>query len=277
MSAFRVLLTDLPWGNYDIERAGLAAAGAEIVIAPDGSEATLIRLAAGVDAIATCWARVTATVLDAAPTCRIVARLGIGLDNIDVRAATEKRIVVTNVPDYCVSEVADHTLALLLAMARNVGFFHLADEARASTICRPVRRCIACRRRRWASWGWAGSAAPWPCVPVRFGMNVLAHTRSGDDHGVGCPMVDLPTLLAASDYVSLHVPATAETRHLINAETLRHMRPGGATDQHQPRRADRSGRTVGRPAAGAGLRAARSMCSSRNRPTFRIRCTGTSG
>jgi D-3-phosphoglycerate dehydrogenase len=59
-----------------------------------------------------------------------------------------------------------------------------------------------------------------------LGMNVIAHTRSGDDHGVGCPMVDLPTLLARSDYVSLHLPATAATRHLINAETLRHVRPG---------------------------------------------------
>ena len=59
-----------------------------------------------------------------------------------------------------------------------------------------------------------------------LGMSVLAHTRSGDDHGVGCTMLDLPTLLSQSDYVSLHLPATAATRHLINAETLRRLRPG---------------------------------------------------
>ncbi|MEX0585503.1 MAG: C-terminal binding protein, partial [Pirellulales bacterium] len=225
MRDFRVLLTDLPWGHSDIERAGLAEIGAEAVIAPDGEEPTLIEHAAGVDAIATCWAKVTARVLDSAPDCRIVARLGIGLDNIDVAGATERGIVVTNVPDYCVSEVADHTLALLLAMARNVGFFHLRTKQGEYDLQsgRPVHRLSE------QTLGLVGLGRIGRAVATRaraLGMTVLAHNRSGDDHGIGCEMLDLPTLLARSDYVSLHLPATGETEHLLNAGMLRHMRRG---------------------------------------------------
>src|SRR5204862_7843571 len=91
---------------------------------PAADEETLLSLAADVDAIATCWAQVTANIVRAVPHCRIISRMGIGLDNIAVETATELTIPVTNVPDYCVGEVADHALALLLACARNIGFFH---------------------------------------------------------------------------------------------------------------------------------------------------------
>lgn len=221
----RVLLTDLPWGDSNIERDGLAAVGAEAVIAPDGDEATLIRLASGVDAIATCWARVTRQVLEATPNCRIVARMGIGLDNIDVAAATERRIIVTNVPDYCVTEVADHTIALLLAMARNVGFYHLRTKRREYDLKAgpPIHRLAE------QTLGLIGLGRIGRAVAERarvLGMKVIAHTRSGDDHGTGCTMVNLPDLLAKSDYVSLHVPATPDSQHLLNADSLRQLKAG---------------------------------------------------
>ncbi|MBL8849497.1 MAG: C-terminal binding protein [Planctomycetaceae bacterium] len=225
MSVVRVLLTDLPWGNSDIEREGLSAVGAEAIIAPDKSEETLVNLAAGVDAIVTCWARVSRKVLDAAPNCRIVARLGIGLDNIDVSAATGKGMLVTNVPDYCVSEVADHTVALLLALSRNVGFYHLRTKRGEYDLQAgpPIRR-LSSQTLGLIGLGRIGSAVAERARALQ--MTLLAHTRSGDSHGTGCRMVDLPTLLDESDYISLHVPATTETRRLINSETLQQVRPG---------------------------------------------------
>src|SRR5262245_6999809 len=225
MNTFRVLLTDLPWGNTDIERSGLAAANAEIVLAPDGEEPTLVELAKGVDAVATCWAHVTSRVFDAAPNCRIVARLGIGLDNIDVAAATERGILVTNVPDYCVQEVADHTLALLLALARNVAFFHLRTKRGEYNL--PAGPTI--HRFSTQTLGLVGLGRIGRTVAQRaraLGMTVIAHTLSGRDHGTGCEMLDLATLLARSDYVSLHLPATPETHHLLNAATLGKLRCG---------------------------------------------------
>src|SRR4051812_20528717 len=110
---FRVLLTDRPWPDSDVERQILREIGAEVVEPPATDETTLSRWAQDVDAIATCWAHVTPGVIRSATRCRVISRMGIGLDNISVETATELRIPVTNVPDYCVDDVAEHTLAVL--------------------------------------------------------------------------------------------------------------------------------------------------------------------
>src|SRR5262245_25710314 len=117
MSRFRVLLTDYAWPDVEVERELLRGVDAELIVACDTDATALAGLASDADAIMTCWAQVPAAVIEAAPYCRIVARLGVGLDNIDVAAATRRGMPVTNVPDYCVHEVAEHTLALLLALA----------------------------------------------------------------------------------------------------------------------------------------------------------------
>src|SRR5262245_48535149 len=120
----RVLLTDYAWPDVEIERAILGEAGAELVVAEQKDPDSLARRAADCQAIMTNWANVPESVIAAAPRCRIIARLGIGLDNIDVAAATRRGIIVTNVPDYCIIEVAEHALALMLALARKVAFYH---------------------------------------------------------------------------------------------------------------------------------------------------------
>jgi D-3-phosphoglycerate dehydrogenase len=125
----RILYTDFPWADVEIERKILASVDAEIVASSDNREETLIEQARSVDGIMTCWAPVTARVIDAVPHCRIIARTGIGLDNIDVAHATQRGIVVTNVPDYCYIEVAEHTLALIVALARKL--HHYRDATRA--------------------------------------------------------------------------------------------------------------------------------------------------
>ena len=117
-----VLVTDYAWADLEEERAILKAAGASLVVAETGEEPELIRLAGAVEGILTCWKRVTAPVLTAAVRCRSVGRYGIGLDNIDVACATELGMVVTNVPAYCLDEVSDHAMALILACSRKVAF-----------------------------------------------------------------------------------------------------------------------------------------------------------
>src|SRR5919199_2308956 len=119
-NSYIVLITDYAWPSLDIEREVLGAVGAALLVAERGDEAELVRLAPEADAILTCWQKVTAKVLEAAPRCRIVSRYGIGLDNIAVERATELGIPVTNVPDFCLDEVSDHALALLLACARRI-------------------------------------------------------------------------------------------------------------------------------------------------------------
>jgi D-3-phosphoglycerate dehydrogenase len=225
----RVLVTDHAWPHLDVETAVLAAAGAELVVARHGDADELAELARDVDAILTCFARVPATVLDAAPRCRTVARYGVGLDNIDVARATELGMVVSNVVGYCTDEVADHTLLLILALARRL---------------LPLSRDVAdggwgaevpgtSRRLRGRTLGLVGLGAIGRAVAVRaaaVGLRVVALRRSGADttgtETSGIETVDrLEDLLGLADVVSLHVPLTAGTAGLIDAAALRAMRP----------------------------------------------------
>ncbi len=220
----RVLMTDRPWSDADIERAILEPAGCELIEAPAGDEQTLSELATDVDAIATCWADVTASVIGAATKCRHIARMGIGLDNIDISAATARRIVVTNVPDYCVSEVADHAFGLLLACARNIAFFHLRSKGGEYDLK------VAPSMKRLSSQtlglvGFGRIAQDLRTKAVALGLTVIAHSKSGNDNGTGCEMVSFDELLERSDFVSLHVPLTAETVQLMDVMALSRMKP----------------------------------------------------
>lgn len=221
----RVLITDHPWGNADIERRLLSPQDIEVVEATDQSESSLRSLAADVDAIATCWAKVTESVIAASPRLRHVARMGIGLDNIDVAFATKRKIVVTNVPDYCVTEVADHAVALLLSCVRNVAFFSRRIKAGEYQLTAgpPMHRL---QGRTLGLVGFGRIARDVYTRAKSFGLNVLATSSSGNDYGTGCRMVVLDELLSSSDYVSLHAPLTPETKHLLNRATLQKLKPG---------------------------------------------------
>ncbi len=174
MSKYKVLLTDYAWPDLEIEHRALAEIDAELIVVPEAEQdpASLARLARGADAIMTNWAKVPAEVLDSAPECRIVSRLGIGLDNIDIKHATSRGMLVTNIPDYCLVEVAEHALALLLALGRKVAFYHYqTKQGRYDLKAGPVLRriagqtlgivglgnigtALATRARRWDSACW---------------------------------------------------------------------------------------------------------------------------
>ena len=109
----KVLVTDYAWPDLEIEKTILTAAGIELVDATTQDTSSLVPLVADVDGILTCWASVPKSVIEATRQCQIIARMGIGLDNIDIQSCTDHKIIVTNVPDYCSHEVAEHTLAPL--------------------------------------------------------------------------------------------------------------------------------------------------------------------
>ncbi len=121
---FRVLVTDRAWPDTSIEQQVLSQVDGIVIEPANSCEASLIAAAESVDAIATNWARVSDAVIRSSTRCRVIARFGIGIDNISVATATELRIPVTNCPDYCVHEVSDHALGLLLACGRRIGLYH---------------------------------------------------------------------------------------------------------------------------------------------------------
>src|SRR5512137_903676 len=115
-----VLVTDYAWPTLDIERAILARADAEALVAQTGQEDELVALVPQADAILTNWRGVRRRTIEAASQCQIIVRYGVGLDNIDLEAATECGIAVAHVPDYCMDEVSNEAMALLLCGARGI-------------------------------------------------------------------------------------------------------------------------------------------------------------
>ncbi|HWA97856.1 MAG TPA: C-terminal binding protein, partial [Pirellulales bacterium] len=144
-------------------------------------------------------------------------------DNIDVAWCTEHKIPVTNVPDYCLAEVAEHALALMLSLARKVAFYHAATKAgRYELQAGPKLRRIEGQTLGIVGFGNIGKllAHKAKCL----GLNVLATSRKPKS-APGVQFCDLDTLLAKSDYISLHIPATAETKHLIGRDQFARMKP----------------------------------------------------
>src|SRR6266702_4814265 len=118
--SFIVAITDYVFASLEPERRVLAPLGVELRPAQCKSEEEIIALTQEADAVLNCYAKMTARVIENLNCCKIIARYGIGVDNVDLAAASKARILVTNVSDYCIDEVSDHALALLLALARHV-------------------------------------------------------------------------------------------------------------------------------------------------------------
>lgn len=221
----RVLLTDYAWPDVELERRILGQVDAELVVASDTSAGTLCAAARDADAIMTTWAQVTAQVIAAAPRCQIVSRLGIGLDNIDVAYCTARQIPVTNVPGYCTVEVAEHTIALLLALARNIAHFAVARAAgRYSLNDAPPMHRLAGQTLGIIGCGQIGKAVATRALALGLQVVTTRHRQPCDV--VGVTELPLEELLATSDFVSLHLPLNAATRGLMNAERLGQMKRG---------------------------------------------------
>jgi D-3-phosphoglycerate dehydrogenase len=161
--------------------------------------------------------------------CRVISRYGVGVDTIDVAAATEAGIWVGNVPNFCTVEVAEHTLAMVLALNRRLFVLdQLVHDGGWQTIeVMGQAQPLAAQTLGLVGFGHISRAVAKRASAL--GMRVLAYSpRTTTDLAAeyGAERVDLRVLLSESDYVSLHCPLTPETRHLVCAETLRWMKPG---------------------------------------------------
>ncbi len=226
MPRFKVLLTDYAWPDLDIERRILREAEAELIVAEKTDAAALAALARDADAIMTNWAKVPESVIAAGPKLRIVARLGIGLDNIDIEAATRRGIIVTNVPDYCVIEVAEHSLALLLALARKVAFYHQQTKSGEYRLqSGPTLRRIEGQTLGIIGFGRIGRKLAEGNASGLGALRLLAAGRGQKEPPPGVSWCAIGELLERSDYVSLHIPLVPQTRHLIGTAELARMKP----------------------------------------------------
>ena len=226
MSALlKVVVTDYVWESLEVEREILAGV-ADIVALQTKDPERFLAEAADCDALLTTYAGpIDAAVMGRMPRCRIVARYGIGVDTIDLEAATRLGIIVTNNPSYCVEDVAEHTLALVLACARKVVHYDrsVREGAWAVTVGKPIFRVGG------STLGLIGFGAIAREVARRaaaLGMRVLFSDPGvgSAPHDIAAKKVKLETVLGESDFVSIHAPLTPETRGLISFGALARMK-----------------------------------------------------
>ena len=251
-----VAVTDYVFSSLEPEQRVLAPLDVELRPAQCKSEEEIIALTQGADAVLNCYAKMTARVIESLDRCKIIARYGIGVDNVDLAAATRAKIVVTNVPDYCIDEVSDHALALLLALERQIAS---ADHAVKGGAWDVVAHG-AIRRLRGQTLGLVGFGKIAMAVAAKaraFGLRIIAHDPYLDAKAIavrGAEPVDFDRLLAESDAISIHVPLSPETRNLIGARELARMKPsaflintsrGGIVDEQALAEALKAGRLAG--------------------------------
>ncbi len=221
MSKQRVLVTDHIFADLSIEKSILEPLGYEVVLAEDTSQEALIEAVAGARGLLVCFASVGPEVVQAAAEqgCKVISRYGIGYDNVAVSTATENGIAVTNVPDYCIEEVADHAIAMLLGLARNV--FYADRQVRAGEWVVPHGTVNRLRGRRLAV---LGTGHIGRCVidrAIAFGLDVVAFDPYLKEWDIPAERAEsFEEAISSADMISLHVPLTEQTHHLLDAEAF---------------------------------------------------------
>jgi D-3-phosphoglycerate dehydrogenase len=225
----KVLVTDNRFDSLDVEKAVLQPLGCAVVEAQCTTPEQVIAAARGFEYLITQFAPLTAAVLETLTECRVIARYGVGVDNIDLDAARANGIPVCNVPDYCMDEVADHALGLILALTRNVvaisnhvrqGFWKLPVALDQMHVLREMTVGVVGFGRIGREV--VGRLKSFKCRLLVFDPVVSA----ADIERAGGVATSFDELLQASDLVTLHCPSTAQTRRLINHESLARMKRG---------------------------------------------------
>ncbi len=221
-----VVVTDFNYPDLAIEERELARWNARVVPAQCSTPDEVLAVAKDADAVVSQYAPITRQVIEGLTQCRALGRYGIGVDNIDVQAATEAGIAVINVPSYCEDEVADHTMAMLLAWVRKIP--HYAVQVRQGVWDWKTGRPIY--RLRGQVLGLLGFGKIARQVAVRakgFGLHVIAHDPylpSEVFKEAGVENVTFEHLLSRSDFLSIHVPLNETTYHMMDAKALSRMK-----------------------------------------------------
>ncbi len=226
----KIVITDYSFPNLDVEEGILKPLGYDLVAWKEKRSATeLTQLVADADAVITQFTPVNAEVIASMQHAKVIVRYGIGVDNVDLEAAKTRGIPVCNVPDYCVDEVADHTLAFILATTRQV-----------------VSNCVLLREGKWGlatsldqmkamrdlTVGVVGFGRIGREVAARlraFKCKVLVHdpvVAAAEIEQSGSVPVTLMELLSTSDVITLHCPSMPQTRGMINRESLASTKKG---------------------------------------------------
>lgn len=222
MPKFEVVVTDQVFPSVDVERELLAGIDAELTVL-SGDIGAVLESAADADALLNTYLPFDEAAIGQLASAKIIARYGIGVDNIDLAAAKARDIVVTNVPDYCVEEVATHALAMILSLQRKLP----EADRRTRQGQWGVRELGPMQRLSEQTVGLIGYGRigrRLSAVLGQFGASMVVYDPYLPEDPPGVRRVPLDELLATADIVSLHAPLTEETRGIIDAAALAAMK-----------------------------------------------------
>ena len=225
----KVVITDYWYETLDMEKAELAKLeGVELSANQCKDEDALVELVQDADAVIVQFAPITKKVIDAMKKCKLIVRYAIGVDNIDLAAATSKGIYVANVPDYGIDEVSNHAITLLLALSKKI--IPLAASVKEGkwdyTVSKPLYRVSG------KTLGLVGFGR----IPIMvakkmsgFGVKILCYDPYVNENvpkEYGVTPVELDILLQNSDYISVHCPLNDQTRHMLSRKQFDKMKSG---------------------------------------------------
>ena len=225
----KVVITDWTFPDLNVEESILKMRGVEVVARQCKSEADLIALCSDADAVITQFARVNANVVTAMQKARAIVRYGIGVDNVDLDKAREKNIPVCNVPDYCINEVADQTLAFILATTRQVVTHAVHLRAGKWGLATPLASMKTLRDLTVSvvGFGRIGREVVKRLIPFKCAVQVFDPVVPAPEiEKLGARAVSFDDLLKNADVLTLHCPSTPQTRRLMNRDTFAKLKPG---------------------------------------------------
>lgn len=219
---YRVVITDCDHGSIEEEKEEFRQLGAELILAQVQGEKDLIRVCKDADGLINQYALLTRRVFENLPKCKVVARYGVGVDSIDLRAATDLGIIIANVPDYCIDEVASHAVAMMLTLTRKTAFF----DRKVKSSQWDFRQGTPIHRIQGKTLGLIGCGKIGFEVAKRistFGVKVMAFDPYIQRTGEKIELTDLETVLRKSDFISIHCPLNDSTQHLIGEQEFKKM------------------------------------------------------
>jgi len=223
---FKVAVTDYVFPDLETERKELKKINAELIESKGSDEESIIEAAKDADAILNCYAELTPKVIESLEKCQIIARYGIGVNNVNMSTATKKGIIVTNVPDYCIEEVSDHALTLILASCRKL--------CQLNKTVKSGKWDFKDYRLIYRLQGQTLGIVSFGRIPRRlvekvkaYNFNLLAYDPYIDKNiaeKYNVKLVTFDELLKESDIISIHAPLTKETKGMFGSEQFKMMK-----------------------------------------------------
>jgi D-3-phosphoglycerate dehydrogenase len=228
MAKFKVYISDFDYPDNEIEKKILEPVGAEVIGLQCKTGENLAELAYDADVILQQYAKIPRSTIEKLKKCKAICRYGIGVDIVDVEAAYEHGMVVTNVPDYSLDEVADHSISLAFTLLRRIPMYDRAAKAGRWHWKESNGPIYRFRNSTWGLIGFGRIAQNISRKVQAFGFKVIAYDPYLSESymaTMGVQKTDLETLVRSADVVDVMCPATPDTYHIINESMLRMMKP----------------------------------------------------